>query len=136
VTVTNVFGTVPCCRQCFPCIHSVTTLSVVISLHYRFLPTCLLLWKVLCLRPPSCSVVFEIYILAWGSKICFGLSDCAPGLLLMFPGLRCFCVWLIKFWQRYVSVFVWLIKFSQRCVSVFVEFTVSFELSCLRLCIR
>jgi len=35
---------------------------------------------------------FEI-LAACGFKTRFGFSDSAPGVLLVFPGLRCFCVY-------------------------------------------
>lgn len=49
---------------------------------------------------------FEI-LAACGSKTRFGFSDSAPGILLVFSGLRCFCVWFIKFRQRHATVWVY-----------------------------
>ena len=49
---------------------------------------------------------FEI-LAACGSKTRFGFSDGAPGILLVFPGLQCLCVWFIKFWQRRAAVWVY-----------------------------
>ena len=63
----------------------------------------------LCFRPSPCSVVFEIVLVVWGSKTCFGFNYFALGVLLVLPGLRCFGVWLIKFWQRHASVLLCLL---------------------------
>jgi hypothetical protein len=49
---------------------------------------------------------FEI-LAACGSKTCFGFSDSASGVLLVFPGLQCLCVWFTKFWQRHATVWVY-----------------------------
>jgi hypothetical protein len=109
---TNVFiRIVPCWRHCFPATSSLVKFSVVTSLGRRcFLPACLSLWEAFCVWPPSFSVVFEIFLLAWGSRTCFGVRDWAPGVLLMLPRLRCFDVLFIKFWQRHATVllsFLW-----------------------------
>jgi hypothetical protein len=86
----TVMETVPCCRLCFPAIYSLATFSVVISQSYRFVALCL----------PSTvgstphSVVFEIFLVAWGSETCFRFSSSATVLLLVLSGLWCFCVWL------------------------------------------
>jgi hypothetical protein len=91
--------TVPCNRLFFPTIYSLATLSVVISLRYRLVTS--YLPSTVGGTPHSAassSVVLEIFLLVWGSKICFGFSGFALELLLVLSGLRCFCV---KFWQRH-----------------------------------
>lgn len=97
----NITETVPYSRLCFAAMYSLATHSLS-SFHYvtgLLLLTCLPLWEVTRIRPPSCLVVFEIFLVVWGPKICFDFRGCAPELLLVLSGLRCFCVRL--FWQRH-----------------------------------
>ena len=75
---------VPCCHGCFPAL----------SHHFPMLPS-LLSFQAVTLGGtlPSATILFSCVqnlLLTWGSKTCFGFSECAMGLLLVLPRHQCF----------------------------------------------
>jgi hypothetical protein len=98
------FSIVLCCWHCFPSVFSVpwslSSFPHATSFFYSCLPPTL--GGSLCVTNVLLS--YCQYSSCLGSKTCFGLVDYVPFLLLVLPGLQCFCVSLIKFWQHHSSV--------------------------------
>jgi hypothetical protein len=120
VVLTNVLETVSCSPLCFPVIYSLATLSV-ISLRLPLVASYLL--STVGDAPHSAAILFGCYRsfpCGRGSKICFGFSGCAPELLLVLFGLRCFCVRLSSgsALKRFYWVYYGLWAFVSLCIKL------------------